>query len=916
MLEMSFYDKEKNGEKMNNSTLYKRTTQLFMLGLVLMVGAFLPSGAGAAPMQQTGCTSPMDVGTEAELNNAFACFNATTSGTSEINIVANITLTGNTTQINNTSATPSLRILGGDHTIDGDAKGRILDIQDGQVSILDLTIQNGVTDGNANGAGLYVGSGATILGLRLNILNNSATGDGGGMYTAGNVAFEGVIAGNTAGSYGGAIANYGQLGVLNSTIRDNTAGFNGGGLDNEGTATISNSTLSGNVSTQFGGGAIGTYDNDTLTLRNSTVTDNTGGSHGAILIRGTATIQNSTIVGNTGGASFGGGLHVLGGTTTMSNSIVANNSGAADCGGTLTAGSNNLDTDGSCGDATTATSAQINLGPLQDNGGKSQTMALGAGSVAIDAATADTQITADQRDLARPQGAAPDIGAFEYGCGAMVTTEAELNEAIRCYNAETGSSYGVIITQDVTLTRDTIPVNNSNGATLVMATAVNDKKVIDGGGVARILDVRAGTVELVNTIFQNGSGGFVACAGGQYKCGGAVYIGGTADVKFTNGVLSNNTADFGGAIWIEDDAKLEFVSSGTRNVLSGNSSIEWGGAIAARDNASIMMTATTLSSNSSKTGGAIYSRDNVSLDMSGFMTISDNSASGDGGGLYAGGTITINSSTISNNTAGSYGGGIANFGALTVTNSGISGNTAEFNGGGIDNEGTATVENSTMSGNVSTQFGGAAIGSYADDTLTLRNSTVTGNVGGSHGALLIRGAATIQNSTIVGNTGEASLAGGVHVLGGTVAMRNSIVANNSGASDCAVSGTLDAGGNNLDTDGSCGDATTATSAQISLGPLQDNGGPTHTIALLTGSVAIDAGTADPDITTDQRGIARPEGSAPDIGAFEFEAVPATPTPVPPTATPAPPTATPVPPTATPVPPVDSETLIFLPMVTR
>jgi hypothetical protein len=55
-----------------------------------------------------------------------------------------------------------------------------------------------------------------------------------------------------------------------------------------------------------------------------------------------------------------------------------------------------------------------------------------------------------------------------------------------------------------------------------------------------------------------------------------------------------------------------------------------------------------------------------------------------------------------------------------------------------------------------------------------------------------------------------------------------------------------------------------------LGPLADNGGPTKTMALLPGSPPIDAGVAAPDVTTVQRGIPRPQGRAPDIGAFEVQ----------------------------------------------
>ena len=58
-----------------------------------------------------------------------------------------------------------------------------------------------------------------------------------------------------------------------------------------------------------------------------------------------------------------------------------------------------------------------------------------------------------------------------------------------------------------------------------------------------------------------------------------------------------------------------------------------------------------------------------------------------------------------------------------------------------------------------------------------------------------------------------------------------------------------------------------------LGPLANNGGPTPTQALLPGSPAINAGVAVPGVTTDQRGVLRPQGRAPDIGAFELQVPP-------------------------------------------
>jgi hypothetical protein len=123
----------------------------------------------------------------------------------------------------------------------------------------------------------------------------------------------------------------------------------------------------------------------------------------------------------------------------------------------------------------------------------------------------------------------------------------------------------------------------------------------------------------------------------------------------------------------------------------------------------------------------------------------------------------------------------------------------------------------------------------------------------------------IVNTTIANNTGTS-----VSKSSGSLTLRNSISAG-SGTIDCeGVTGAM-ADDTNLDSDGTCGDAV--QSANINLGPLQDNGGPTETHALLFGSDALDMGdsaicAAAPVNNVDQRGMARPQGPGCDIGAYE------------------------------------------------
>jgi len=227
-------------------------------------------------------------------------------------------------------------------------------------------------------------------------------------------------------------------------------------------------------------------------------------------------------------------------------------------------------------------------------------------------------------------------------------------------------------------------------------------------------------------------------------------------------------------------------------------------------------------------------------------TLDSDLASSSGGGVYNKGTLALTNSAFSGNFA-SFGGGAWSNGALTITNSTFSGNgnSASY-GGGVRNAGTLTITNSTFSGN--SAFYGGGVENYSG-TLTITNSTFSGN------------------SATYGGGG-----GNIDNYSGTVTLKNAIVANYTSGGDCAGAITADA--YNLDSDGSCGGAIQKTGLEIKLGALADNGGPTQTLALLPGSVAIDAGddtvcddNPGPN-NLDQRGVTRPHGAHCDIGAFE------------------------------------------------
>ena len=325
----------------------------------------------------------------------------------------------------------------------------------------------------------------------------------------------------------------------------------------------------------------------------------------------------------------------------------------------------------------------------------------------------------------------------------------------------------------------------------------------------------------------------------------------------------------------------------------------------------------TIFGNHSAQGGGIYSVSDLSVSNS---TINQNVSDGSGGGISNGSSLSVGDSTISHNSAALAGAGISNTGTLNLTNSTLSQNNVGFYGAAIYNGLTLDIRSSTLGGNTAGYDGG---GIYNDGSLVLTNSTLSGNNTNRSGAGIYNdvGTVNVYNTSILFNDADmdsnGGLAGGVFnsdANGAVFNMRNTLLSGNTilnapTYNEC--SGTLNSYGMNIisaltvsDVNGGCAVVTVSgTWAYLNnlntLGPLQDNGGPTWTIALLPGSNAIDAG--DPvqgcigsdslALADDQRGAARVAGVRCDIGAYELDPSFVTPTPTP-TNTPIP-TATPI-----------------------
>ena len=740
-----------------------------------------------------------------------------------------VTITLGGTQL---EITDSLAIhgLGADIlTIDADGRSRVFHVSgaETEVDLTGLTITGGaVTD--ANGGGVYIGSGTLTL-TNSTVSGNSASDGGGGIYSeSGTVTLtHSTVSGNSAAWGGGIDSQFGTAVLTNSTVSGNVAEDAGGISNWKGTVTLTNSTVSGNLASWVGGG-IATR--GTLALTNTTVSgnsatgerslDNRGGG-GIYNEEGTVTLTNSTVSGNSAMDDYGGGIYNdLDGTLTLTNSTVSGNT-AVDYGGGIYNDSGTVtlnNTIVALNDAPTVAdivngtftnnSSLVGLDPLfvrnpSDGGDGWGDDPATAGvdesanddygdlrllptSPAIDAGDS-ALLPADEfdvdgdgdvaevlpMDLARHQrirGPRVDIGAYEY--------------AVTGTNYAVNSLADVVAADGVVTLREAIEAANTNTAVTpdVPAGSATLKDVITFDQAA--LSAEAGVaVGQPLTITLDGS---------QLAITDSLDIQGLgADVLIVDADEHSRVLHIAGA---ETDVDL------TGLTIKGGQSTSHGGGIH-NDEGTVTLTNVTVSANTSTAtsygGGGIHNNlGTLALTNS---TVSNNEASRHGGGIYNWeGMVTLTNSTVSDNSAGAAAGGIANSGTLMLIDSTVSDNEAVSNGGGIFNWDTLTLTNSTVSGNSAASAGGG-IGNSGMATLT--NTTVSGNASqkytsydatvGGGGIYNNLGTLMLTNTTVSGNWAECyhdidedfgaaySLGGGILNWSGTLTLTNSTVLGNS-----------------------------------------------------------------------------------------------------------------------------------------
>ncbi|MBV9369134.1 MAG: right-handed parallel beta-helix repeat-containing protein [Frankiales bacterium] len=249
-------------------------------------------------------------------------------------------------------------------------------------------------------------------------LNHLVLTGGDATQSAGDDGFGGAIDVNTGAA----------LTVRSSQITGNTASNNAGAIDDNTTSAVRIEATTIDHNTSGGvGGAIDTNTGANLTVVNSTITANTAADGGGalnVITGATVALVNDTIAANGAGSpgptAPGGVLAAANSSLTVTNTVLAGNTAPA-CAGVVTDGGHNAEDGTTCGFSSHAVSTSAKLGPLQDNGGPTPTMApaadsplLAAGDRTVCTTSATGAGSVDQRGVERPQAPTGcDIGAVE-----------------------------------------------------------------------------------------------------------------------------------------------------------------------------------------------------------------------------------------------------------------------------------------------------------------------------------------------------------------------------------------------------------------------------------------------------------------------------------------------------------------------
>ena len=634
-------------------------------------------------------------------------------------------------------------------------------------------VSNTCTGGGCLGGGLQVGDGLTLTGTQFTA--NTSKGSGGAINVTGAATVTaGLVQSNTCsggGCQGGGLAVGAALVLSNTQLISNTAQSDGGGVAAGGPAVMSGGVFRGNqcLDSACVGGGLQAF--DTLALTGTQFLSNTAQNGGGAIRTGgpvTATggLFQHNQCANTGGCD-GGGLYAastlsVNGTQFISNTAHARGGGVSAYGAaTLTSA---LFQDNAC---------LVNTGDFCLGGGL-----YSASSLVV----TGTQFLSNSALLRAG-------GLFADGAAAMT---GGLFQANKCAPADClggGMAAGSSLNMTGTLFLTNTAGGNAGGlvaygpatitSALFRANACTEDGCQGGGLFAFDALVLSGTQFLSNTSRLDGAGaaaGVTATVTGgvfqgnvcaQTTCqGGALLVGGGLTLRDTQ-LLRNTAGKRAGAAYVNGVAVL------TGGLFQGNACNQ-----------------------NDCEGGGLYAGSSLSLTGTQFIS---NTSRANGGGAYAIGAAAVSSGLFERNTcgqAGCQGGGLFVFAnsPLTLTGTAFMTNTAFGSGGGASGLGTVAVSGGQFQANACTQAGCFGGGLYGAASIVLSATQVMGNVSRSDGGgLYASGAANLSGGLLQGNAcAQDSCRGGGLYAGGALTLTNTSFLTNTARGDGAGAAAFNA----------------------------------------------------------------------------------------------------------------------------
>lgn len=631
-----------------------------------------------------------------------------------------------TSQDGETDANKKVEIVDGKITGATESGVTIKDAGDTSILLKDLTIEK---NEGKQGGGVHIENSQNVTIDHCTIQNNKTTevskngsdvsvGAGGGVFVSDNshvTITDSKILDNTGTRGGGIYTEHSTVEVVEkSEIKNNIAtdvpsgasnsnkGLGGGIYSFDSTLTVTDSTISDNEAK----GSTSLIISNDGELSSSTL-GNGGGGICAVGKKSDVTLDKVTVTGNKATSNVstnlgaGGGIEAQGGSLTVKDSTISNNNARGNGGGIFSAEGNVLDVSGS-----------TIQGNKADNGGGIHTgEARDVSKTPSKATITDTKILENEA-----------IGSGEGG-GVHVGTRADATlKGCTVANNKSVSTGGGIAAKLSTVTLDD--------------TTVENNQAVNGGGLFHLGIAVPGSLTL-----QNGS---VIRNNTASSMGGGLFLWGNVGLKSDNSEISGNKALYGAGIAASQytanfaSPKLELVDTKVNN--NGDANTVMGGGIYAASGVTVTSKNTKFLGNTANSGGGILLYLNSSADLNN-SEVSGNKATGNGGGVY------VYDATCS----------------LTASNGTVFRENSGYRGGGIfSSGGTVTVEDSTFEKNTATDDGGA-IAATQNSSLTVRNSKVLENKAAdtAGGILAEKSTLEVTDSIIDGN--RASVGGGLYI---------------------------------------------------------------------------------------------------------------------------------------------------------